>query len=255
MNSALQRIFYRYGWDTRSRNLLPARILGPILRPLRQTARPALLDVGCGYPGIASMFPDVSVTGVDLEAPAATPPNLKFQIGSVMALPFEDKSFPVVTCIDVLEHLSVENRRRAIGEIVRVASKAVLIACPHGSVARACDEEFRSASLARGRPLPSWVDEHLQNSYPDSRTLSETLTAAVRESDRSANLSTKYCESATVCRLVRGAAARSNVLYAFANVLFGSLLPLFPLPDRDNSYRVVLLAEFGDRSGSAGVDR
>lgn len=245
MNSVLQRLFYRHGWDTRSRNRLPARVLRKILMKSPAPDGFRLLDVGCSNLGIASMFPDLKVAGVDLETPSATPANVKFHLGSVMALPFRDKSFPVVTCIDVLEHLPVESRPAAISEIVRVASTAILIACPHGPIARACDEEFRRASTAHGRPLPSWVEEHLRQTYPDPSALQEMIETSAATRGLSAKLSTWYCESASVSRLVRRAAARSDLLYLFVNLLFGTLLPLFPLPSAGASYRLVLLAELG----------
>ena|GEM_PF-1070842 len=252
MNVTLQRFMYRHGWDTRSRNALPARLLRPILTKVREDGRAVLLDVGCGSPGLASLLTDVSIVGVDLEAPTALMPNVKFQLGSILALPFPDRAFPVVACIDVLEHLPEEDRSRAVCELVRVASKAVLIACPHGKTAQESDETFRRVSIKYRRPLPSWVIEHLQHPYPTAPAMTEYVQQAASPA-RNPNLSLRYCETAAVTRLVRSVAARSDLLYGFVNLLAGVLSSLLPLPGARGSYRMVLLAELSEaeQSGSA----
>lgn len=246
----LKHALFRYGWDTRCRNLIPARILRSVLANIPEQDAPALLDVGCGEFGLADFLPDVSVIGVDIEPPQNVAPNFSFQIGSVADLPFPDCSFPVVSCVDVLEHLSPDLRERAVSELTRVASRAVLIACPHGHTAHDCDEDFRQANEMRGRSVPSWVSEHLRQLYPLASTVIEQLKVAASASGRIVKVSLSYNEPASICRLVRGAAVRSSLLYASANLLLGALLPLIPAPNAENSYRMVILAELSS-GGSA----
>ena len=247
MKDFWQREFYRYGWDTRSRNMLPARVLRQALAQENPRHRRPLLDVGCGYPGLASFLSDISVAGIDLDAPPMKTANVMFQLGSVTALPFGDRSFPVVSCIDVLEHLAMDDRQCAVRELVRVASRAVLIACPHGLIAQACDDEFRRASERHRRPTPDWVSEHLRQPYPSETAITEQVTSAAGETGRGVKVSLWYCEPTVVTRMVRAAAARSDLLYAGVNLLFGMILPLLPRPDAGNGYRMVLLAEFAER--------
>jgi SAM-dependent methyltransferase len=52
-------------------------------------------------------------------------------VGSVLALPFEDKSFDVACAFEVLEHLPFEDFDRALTELVRVARTHVVISIPH----------------------------------------------------------------------------------------------------------------------------
>ncbi len=243
MRTALQRALYRYGWDTRCRNLVAARALRSVLAAVPPQDCPVLLDVGCGRFGLAAFLRGVSIVGTDVELPVNSANGFIFQPGDVTALPFRDHSFPVVSCVDVLEHLSLPDRERAVQELVRVAERAVLIACPHGQTAQDCDEIFRRACAARGRPLPAWVAEHQQHPYPVSDVLAEQVQRAAEASGRMAKISLSYCEPARVCRLVRAAAARSSLLYAAVNLFFGALFAVMPTPDAQGSYRMVLMTE------------
>jgi len=243
MKDRLQRALYRYGWDTRCRNLTTARLLRSVLPDGRSERAPALLDVGCGRFGIRTFLRGVEIAGVDKDIPPQAAARSGLQCGDVTALPFLDRSFPVVSCIDVLENLSAADRDKAISELVRVAKRALLIACPHGRIARECDEAFLKACRARSRPAPDWLNEHQNQVYPVSSTVAEQVLRAARESGRTAKVSISYCEPAAVCRLVRAAAARSRFLYAAANLFFGALFNLLPAPTAVNSYRVIIFAE------------
>lgn len=86
-----------------------------------------VLDVGCGAGNISKVIkqqrPDLEVFGVDIsrratEAAEEDPQGVRFEIGSVKNLPFEDRSFEAVLVFDLLEHL--EEPRQALAEIRRV---------------------------------------------------------------------------------------------------------------------------------------
>ncbi len=192
---------------------------------------------------MAAFLNGAKVVGVDVEPPLEQVENFTFQRGTITDLQFPDKSFSVVSCIDVLEHLPLEARDRAIAELVRVASRAVLLACPHGENGPACDAEFQSALENRGRPIPDWVAEHRRQEYPTTTKVAEKLREAAADSGRKVKISLSYSEPVQACRFVRGAAARSDALYLAANLLLGLLLPLVPEPKFENSYRMVMLAE------------
>ena len=223
-----RRLLYRFGWDTRSRHRMPVRILRKVLAELPDRSGPLVLDVGSGRAGLAAFMPDIEITGVDLQPPSEDLPNLTFVPGMITDLPFPDGSFPLVACLDVLEYLSVESRNKAIGELVRVASHGLLIACPHGQLARSCDREYEEALVERESSVPEWITEPGPHPYPTATAVAES----VRRADGEATVSVSYCEPARVTRLVRAAAARSAMLYAAVNLCFGLLLPLTPEPSR-----------------------
>ena len=239
----LRSFFYRYGWDTRCRNLCPARLLRTALPASSRSTHPALLDVGSGELGLSAFLRGLSVVGSDLQPSIGRNGRCSFVRSAATALPFRDRSFPAVSCIDVLEHLAPAHRAEAITECVRVASRVVLFAFPDGMRARACDQAFQEACRRHSRQVPAWVEEHLRHEYPVSDGVAEQVRQAAAQLDRRAQLTASACEPLAICRLVRAAASRSTLLYALCNLWFGLGAFLMRAPRPGEGYRTVLVAE------------
>lgn len=251
LRQALRDVRFRYGWDTRCRNLIPAEMLRSVLSDLPSPAGISLLDVGSGGRGIATFLPEVSAVGIDMELPDDPVTGFTFIRGDATAIPFPDRSFPLVSCVDMIEHMPVAARGRAIEELVRVSSRAVLVAFPHGSGARACDEEFRRACEERGRPVPGWAAEHLRQQYPTAPFVTEQVEAAAKAAGRRVKFFQSYCEPVWVSRRVRAAGVRSDAAFVAVSLLFGLLFKVLPTPGADDSYRAVVLALLDDAPASA----
>jgi 2-polyprenyl-3-methyl-5-hydroxy-6-metoxy-1,4-benzoquinol methylase len=99
-----------------------------------------VLDVGCGEgivtERLARLLAPAQVLGVDAgeahlaeEWSSRSAGNLSFATGSAYDLPFEQGSFDLVCCIEVLEHL--ERPRDALAEMRRVAGRALLLSVPN----------------------------------------------------------------------------------------------------------------------------
>lgn len=137
-----------------------------------------VLDAGCGegetIERLGGLLPH-PVTGVDLNAEsvrfaAARLPEDRFESADLLALPFDDDSFDLVLCLEVLEH--IPDPRPALAELARVSSSDLILSVPH-------EPWFRLGSLARGKYLSGLGNhpEHVNHWNP--RTFSEFLSAAV----------------------------------------------------------------------------
>jgi SAM-dependent methyltransferase len=127
----------------------------------------SFLDAGCGEGFVARRIieavPEIALTGCDvssmaLEIAASANPEGRFVAGSVVDLPFPDRSFDVVGCFEVLEHLPGDLPRRALSELARVARRAVVLSVPH-------EPMFSLANAARGKNL----DVRPRGSDPDHK--------------------------------------------------------------------------------------
>jgi SAM-dependent methyltransferase len=116
----------------------------------RLTRDARVLDVGCGpgtiTVGLAARVPDGFVVGLDaapgvLEEARSLPeaahlPNLRFEVGDVYQLGFDDSSFDVVHAHQVLQHLA--DPVRALAEMRRVCRAGGVVAGRDGDYGAMC---------------------------------------------------------------------------------------------------------------------
>ncbi len=89
----------------------------------------SVLEVGAGDRVFGNFVKDntgVAYTCVDIAEDLC--PDV---VGSILALPFGDKSHDVVCAFEVLEHLPFEKFDKALTELARVARAHVVISIPH----------------------------------------------------------------------------------------------------------------------------
>lgn len=133
---------------------------------ISQTGASRLLDAGCGEGFVLKHLqqhnPTLLPTGGDFSPEGLlwgrnnvqhNVPLINFDIHH---LPLPDNSFPLVVCLEVLEHLpdSVVGLR----ELARVSSDYVLLSVPH-------EPWFRAANFLRGKHFSAFGNdpEHLHN--------------------------------------------------------------------------------------------
>lgn len=145
--------------------------VGSIVGPLNPET---VLDAGCGEGETIERLDGQlsgSITGVDLnqesvEFAAGRIPAGSFQVADLTALPFEDGSFDLVLCLEVLEHIPEPSL--ALAELARVCRGDIVVSVPS-------EPWFRLGSLARGKYLKDWGNhpEHINHWNP--RSLREFL--------------------------------------------------------------------------------
>lgn len=101
----------------------------------------SILDVGCGN-GLfinhilknKSNFQSLSkMSAVDRSKAALShiDANIDKIQASIDSLPYEDNSYDVVTCLEVIEHLPLEVYKKAISEIYRISKSTIIISVPY----------------------------------------------------------------------------------------------------------------------------
>ena len=99
------------------------------LKEVLALAPSTVLEVGVGDGVFGSFIKKniaVSYTSVDIAEDLH--PDV---VGSVLKLPFADKSFDVACAFEVLEHLPFEQFDKAVAELCRVARTHIILSLPH----------------------------------------------------------------------------------------------------------------------------
>jgi SAM-dependent methyltransferase len=153
----------------RSKNPVVRYLVGRFLQRVSELAAAEsprrVLEVGCGegvvLATLAVRLPGARIDGVELDETAlgqarARCPGATLVRGDACELPFEDRSFDLVVCLEVLEHLP--EPVRALRELRRVARGGCLLSVPY-------EPFFRAGNLLRGKNLTRLGDpsDHIQH--------------------------------------------------------------------------------------------
>lgn len=112
-----------------------------------------ILDAGCAEGFVSQRLfkekPGVRMVGVDLDTEALERgrklhPTITFKPADITSLPFRDRSFDLVLCNEVLEHLP--EPEIVICELRRVARRYCLLSVPH-------EPFFRLSNFLRGKNI------------------------------------------------------------------------------------------------------
>lgn len=128
-----ESIFYRcFGADG---------VLGQVIR-----SGESILDVGCSDGRGSSLLGEHVAAGTDIYLPAlksARQSGRRNQVtqADVRRLPFRSRSFDVVASLDVVEHFDKGEALILIGELERVARRAVVLMTPCGFMPQPAEED------------------------------------------------------------------------------------------------------------------
>lgn len=147
----------------------------PVLREIERTSPATICDIGSGSRGLAEYLPERTVIGTDLVFDGPMAPNLVPVVARAEALPFRTAAFDLTVCMDMLEHLSPEDRPAAVREVARVAGRDALLAFPSGDGAERTDR-WKQRLLRRWHfDEPPWLTEHLLERYPSAAAMADAL--------------------------------------------------------------------------------
>jgi len=158
-----------------SRNVVVRKLIARLLRELRVQAGSTTgswVDVGVGE-GLALEAMQVragTLIGVEFRSDKLATalqrlPGAEGVQADAGMLPFTEYSVDIVTCLEVLEHLSAPER--AVEELARICRHRCVVSVPW-------EPYFRLGNLCRGKDLDRWGNnpEHVQQFRPASvRTL------------------------------------------------------------------------------------
>ena len=142
---------FRYKWiETKEKQRIIYGLIDRFM--LRSPVR--FLDAGCGDGKWTAdiqthLQATIDVTGIDFSQRAIAfarliSPEIKFDVQSITALQFDDKTFDLVTCIEVIEHLPDAQQLPALRELRRVlVSDGLLILTVPSTLLRMPPHHFR----------------------------------------------------------------------------------------------------------------
>lgn len=160
----------------------------PIASYLDRHRAKTVLDVGSGDRGL-SLYRRRRTIALDLRLETVSPSALLCPVrGSVLALPFPDRSVDAVVCSDVLEHLAPGRRPEALSEMVRVAQRHLILGVPCGPLAERAERSVNRLHAERTGEPHAWLREHLAHGLPAVETLAVQIRSAADSHGRRADL-------------------------------------------------------------------
>ncbi len=120
----------RYAGELPSNELL--RILKTINLFPNDSDIQTVLDVGCRDGRLLNLLGERYETmGMDIGEESLQKVRGMTRVGSIDEIPFQDKSFDLTLCTEVLEHLPDDVMYKGIEELKRVTKKYIIVSVPH----------------------------------------------------------------------------------------------------------------------------
>ena len=204
-----------------------------------------IVEIGAGISGISPYIKGRFI-GCDLSFPGKPPESMTAVRCSVFELPFPDRSVDFVVSSDMMEHIPPKMRKKAIKEMLRVASRCLIMGFPEGKKARECDARICTSLRKSNKKVPGWLVEHMdaKNVFPTAEEIGKILSG----------MKVKYRAYPNESLLVHAAGVRLENNAAFRKLEWwtrkvpaGRLWsPLLPLTSIGPTYRQIFAVHRGD---------
>jgi GT2 family glycosyltransferase len=159
-------------FDLYTRNFIVAQIA----RAIRKEEKFRILDIGGRSGHLNQFLQDDDVFILDIRASEAGERN--YILGDITCAPLKDGLFDLVVSLDLFEHISPEDRERALAEMIRVGKNFVILGAPFYSEEAAEAEvtvhEFFLKLTGSDHP---WLSEHIKHGLPLKKDLEHFLEA------------------------------------------------------------------------------
>lgn len=213
------------------------KIVQETVEQLRDKKPIRILDIG-GAPGLLRQFlPEDEVVVADMQE--CDIPN--YVKADALSLPFADQTFDIVTALDVLEHITPNDRGVFLAEVSRVADRTLIMAAPFNTPDVPLYETLMN-SLHKGFSGQDhyWMKEHIENGLPN---LQETVEALKEIYSYVSIASNGYLPrwlkmiSVNLCFMEHGV---SNTYIESVNRYYNERF--YPYDNKPDSYRKMIVA-------------
>jgi GT2 family glycosyltransferase len=128
-----------------------------------------ILEVGANvHRNLERFAPGHRIIYLDRDLPDEVAHDPAFVKGDATAMPFEDRRFDLVVCVDVFEHIPAAQRMTFVHEVARVSRRGLILGAPFDTPGVHAVEQSANGfyRVLSGLEHP-WLREHLDNGLPD----------------------------------------------------------------------------------------
>lgn len=218
----------------------------PIIQKIKREDlyKQPILEIGSGSLGIAPYL-GKKVTGVDIDFSGPQIDLLTKVRGSAVKLPITNQSFKTVLMVDVLEHLPMKLRLRAIAESIRVTKDLLIIATPCGN--HAYEEDLYLSKYyekVHGEQFP-FYKEHIKYGLPTLQFMNATIRKVAEKSKRKITIEVEGNINLTLHRfLMKGWMTRNFIIDVIFRKLFLLFIPVMRELNYEPTYRKIFYIRF-----------
>lgn len=160
-NPLKKRLVTKFNYNMRSRYSEVIKFI----KKISSTEKKSILEIGSGDMGLRVFIRDRFV-GIDREFKDYKTWSFDKRIGDASRLEFDNNSFDIVVSVDLLEHLSGEQRKKAIAEMLRVSKKHLILVFPTSKNSEMYEERAMELFTENNLSVPKWLLEHRQCGLP-----------------------------------------------------------------------------------------
>jgi len=217
----------------------------PVIKYIESTGKNNLkiLDAGSGSLGLSLYYPRRSVN-LDINFSGPKLPHSFKVSGSILNIPFRKGAFDLVACIDTLEHLPSNQRKKALQEIINASRDGVIISFPCGRSAEKSDLQYNQIIKNRTGKDHPFLLEHFKYQLPDDEMIKNELKAILDKDGLKYTIKKHGNYGIGLLSFFRKHMHEGNIMFYFiTNKILFFLFPFLRLIRSQRFYRTVLIIE------------